>query len=215
MRRQVFIVWFVIFLTWAFYRANVFLPEWVDELVVKPIIFVYPVVIIALVYEKKKLRELGFFSTLRGFFLDLYIGVVFGIVFALQGLLANYLKYGQFSFSPLLPMGTSWGIVWFLILNLVTSLWEEILARGYLYQRLYEATKNQFWSAVSSTFLFFLLHVPILFTRLNLTGVSLFLYPTTVMLLGITNCYVFSLRKSLTLPILIHTFWNMTVALYL
>lgn len=215
MRRRVLFVWFVIFITWAFYRANVILPEWVDEFIVKPIVFVYPVLIISLVYEKKKLSELGWFSSFKDFFLDLYIGVVIGIIFAFQGLAANYLKYGRFSFEPILPTDPSWGIIWLLLISLVTSFWEEILARGYLYQRLYKITKRQFQSAFFSTFLFFLLHIPILFTRLNLTGTSLIVYSFTVMLLGITNCYIFSLRKSLMLPILIHTFWNMTVALYL
>lgn len=84
-----------------------------------------------------------------------------------------------------------------------------------MYKRLYKTTKNQFGSAATSSFLFLLLHVPILFTRLHLTGTSLLVYPISIMLLGITNSYVYSLRGSLVLPILIHAFWNMTVALYL
>jgi len=211
----VFAVWFAIFLVWAVYRAKFFLPETVDELLVKPLVFVAPVIYIVLLREKKKLAELGLAPLPKNFFLDLYIGVVIGILFAIEGLLANYLKYGQFSFTPLVAVKLGGGVVPFLLLSLTTALWEEILARGYLYKRLYEPGKNQFGAAVSSSFLFLLLHVPIMFTRLHLTGTLLLIYPLSILILGICNSYLFTLRGSLVLPILIHAFWNMTVALYL
>lgn len=215
MKRQVFIVWFVIFLAWAFYRVKFNLPENIDEFLIKPLIFVLPVIYIVIVREKKKLAELGIAPKPKDFFLDLYIGVAIGILFALEGLLVNFFKYGQYNFAPIFAVKVSGGIVWFLILNGVTALWEEILGRGYLYGRLYKTTKHQLWSALVSSFLFLLLHVPIMFTRLHLLGVSLLVYPLSIMLLGITNSYLFTYRKSLTLPILIHTFWNLTVSLYL
>lgn len=215
MKHQVFIVWFIIFILWAFYRANVVMAEWVDELLVKPLVFVLPVLYVVLIREKKKLKELGLAPRAKDFFVDLYIGVAIGILFALEGLLVNYLKYGKFSFTPILAAKITGGIGLFILINLITSLWEEILARGYLYKRLHQISQNQFGAAIISSFLFLLLHIPILFTRLHLTGTSLIVYPVSILLLGITNSYIFSLRGSLTLPILIHTFWNMTVALYL
>lgn len=215
MKHQVFIVWFVIFLIWTFYRAVFFFPEGVDEFFVKPIVFALPVLYIVLAKEKKKLKDLGLSPKPNAFFNDLYIGVVIGVLFALEGLLMNYFKYGKFSFAPILSVKVTGGLGIFFLINLATSLWEEILGRGYMYQRLYKISKNQFWAAFTSSFLFLLLHIPILFTRLHLTGTSLLVYPLSILLLGITNSYIFSLRGSLTLPILIHTFWNMTVALYL
>lgn len=215
MKHQVFIVWFVIFLVWAFYRAYFFLPESIDEIFIKPLIFVLPVLYVVLVREKKKLSDLGLVSKLKDLFTDLYIGVVIGVLFAMEGLLVNYLKYGKFSFSPILASKISGGVGLFLLINFATSFWEEILGRGFLYKRLYKITNNQFGSAFTSSFLFLLLHVPILFTRLHLSGTLLLVYPISILLLGITNSYIFSIRGSLVLPILIHTFWNMTVALYL
>ncbi|MBI3379948.1 CPBP family intramembrane metalloprotease [Candidatus Gottesmanbacteria bacterium] len=215
MKHQVFIVWFIIFLAWAFYRANFFFPEGVDEFLIKPLIFVLPVLYVVLIREKKKLGDLGLLPKQKDLFVDLYIGVVIGVLFALEGLLVNYLKYSRFSFSPIMASRISGGLGWFFLLNMATSLWEEILGRGYLYQRLYKLSNNQFGAAFTSSFLFLLLHVPILFTRLHLTDTSLIVYPLSILILGITNSYIFTLRKSLTLPILIHTFWNMTVALYL
>lgn len=215
MKRQVFGVWFLIFLVWAFYRAKFFLPETFDELLIKPLVFVLPVLYIVVIKEKKKFSDLGLSFLPKDFLVDLYIGVVIGILFAAEGLLANFFKYGEFSFAPILAVKVSGSVSWFLILNLVTSVWEEILARGYLYNRLNKATKNQFGAAFTSSFMFLLLHIPIMFTRLHLMGTSLLVYPVSILILGIANSYLFSLRGSLTLPILIHTFWNMTVALYL
>lgn len=215
MKRQVFLVWFLIFLAWSVFRANFMLAEWADELLVKPLIFVLPVFYIVLIREKKSPAVLGLAPTSRDFFSDLAIGAVIGVLFALEGLLANFIKYGQFSFAPIMASKVTGGITVFLGLNLATSLWEEILGRGYMFKRLLDRTGNQFWSAVVSSFLFLLLHIPILLTRLQLRGISLLVYPVSIMILGITNCYIFSARRSLTLPILIHAFWNMTVALYL
>ncbi len=215
MKHQVFVVWFIIFLVWAFYRAAFFLPETLDEFIIKPLIFVLPVLYVVLLREKKKLDDLGLAPKLIGLFHDLYIGVAIGVLFAIEGLVINYLKYGQLSFSPLLASRASGGLGIFFLINLATAVSEEILGRGYMYQRLYKETNNQFGAALSSSFLFLLLHIPILFTRLHLTGTALLIYPVSILLLGITNSYIFSLRKSLVLPILIHAFWNMTVALYL
>ncbi len=214
-KHRVYLVWFVIFLAWAIYRATFNLPEGIDEFLLKPLIFVLPVVYVVRLREKRKLATLGIPTKPADFFADLYIGVVVGILFAFEGLLVNYLKYGKFSFGPIMALKISGGVVPFLFVNLATSIWEEILGRGYLYKRLYEVTKHQFNSAFTSSFLFLLLHIPIMFTRLHLTGASLVVYPLSIVLLGITNSYILRWRGSLTLPILIHAFWNMTVALYL
>lgn len=213
-KHQVFFVWFLIFIVWAFYRAYFRLPEWVDEFLIKPLVFFLPVFYLVIIRRKQPMSELGLSSSPKNFFTDLYLGVAVGVFFALEGLLANYLKYGTFSFAPILA-AKSFPLGWFFLINLSTSIWEEILGRGYLYNQLYKATKNQLWAALSSSFLFLLLHIPIMFTALHLMGSSLLIYPVSILLLGITNSYVFGLRGSLTLPILLHTFWNMTVALYL
>lgn len=215
-KRQVFIVWFIIFLAWSIFRAKFFLPESIDEFLIKPLIFAGPIIYLVLIKERKSLYDLGFPSEKVGFIMDLFIGFLIGVIFALEGMLANYLKDGRFSFAPILASKVSGGVLMFFIINLSTSIWEEILGRGFIYNRLYKATNNQFWSSFSSSYLFVLLHIPILFTRLHLTGVSMIVYPISIFLLGITNCYIFTLRKnSIVLPVLIHTFWNMTVALFL
>lgn len=208
-------VWFVIFIVWAFYRASFLLPESIDEFVIKPLIFVMPVLFLTWIWENKPLKDLGLSFKAAGFLTDLYLGVVLGILLAVEGLMANYFKYGKFSFMPIDALFSAGGIGLFLLLNLATSFSEEVFARGYLFNRLYKATGEQFAAAVTSSVLFTLIHVPIMFTRLHLTGNALIFYPLSIFAMGMVNSYIFSLRGNLALPILIHTFWNMTISLYL
>lgn len=215
MKRQTFIVWFLIFIIWAIYRAKVILPESIDEFIVKPLIFVVPPVFLVWVWENKKLKDLGLAFQAKDFLTDLYIGVVLGIILAVEGLMANYLKYQKFSFEPIDAVVLAGGIGSFLMINLATAVSEEILGRGFLYGRLYKATRNQLWSAATASLLFMLLHLPVMFTRLHLSGTAMIFYPLSIFLMGVTNSYLYSFRKNLILPILLHTFWNMTVSLYL
>ena len=215
MKKQVFLVWFAIFIVWAFYRAYFQFPETVDELIVKPLIFVVPIIFLVWIWENKPLKNLGLAVKLKDFMTDIYIGVVLGILLAVEGLIANYIKYFRFSFSPIQSLFLAGGLGRFLLLNLATSFSEELLARGYLYNRLYKLSKEQMASAIVSSVLFTLIHLPIMFTRLHLTGNALIFYPLSIFTMGIVNSYLFTMRRSLVLPILIHTFWNMTVSLYL
>ena len=106
-------------------------------------------------------------------------------------------------------------MVGLLVLSLATALTEEILNRGFIFSRLYEKMKNLPASAILSSLLFVGLHVPILITALQLQGVTLVLFFITTFILGVVNALLFANTGSLVAPILVHIFWNMTVALYL
>ena len=207
--KRVLGVWLIIFILWSIYRFLFFFPEWVDELLVKPLVFLGPVFFL-LKKEKKSLSSLGIKND--NFFADLKIGVFLGGVFALEGLLANFLKYGRFSFAPILPLKGG-GILFYLFLSLATSFSEEVLGRGFLFARLFKIWASLFKAATFSSILFLFLHLPIAFK--NLSSWTLFIYLLSVFILGIANSLIFNLRKTLVLPILVHAFWNMTVALYL
>lgn len=210
--KRIYILWFLIFLVWSIYRVSFKFPEWVDEMLVKPLVFVLPVIWWVKFREKRSMESVG--VTSRNLFKEIYIGCGIGLLFAFEGFLANYTKYHTFSFVPISVLAGA-GLVPFLVISLFTSTSEEILGRGFVYGRIYEDNRNQFKSALVSSFLFLLLHIPILFTQLNLMGTSLIIYVVSIFLLGLTNSYLYSYRKSLVVPILIHIFWNVTVALYL
>ena len=102
-----------------------------------------------------------------------------------------------------------------LLLSVATAFSEEVLSRGFVFTRILERTKNLPVASLLSTVLFVLLHVPILVTSLKLQGVTLVLFFVTDIVLGLANSLLYYNTNSLVAPILVHIFWNMTVALYL
>lgn len=205
-------LWAWILLAWSIYRYFGNFSELIDEFIAKPLVFVLPVVIYVLKVEKRPLSSLGL--TLRNFFPSLYIGIGIGFLFALQGIVANVIKYGDLTINPIQAF-KDYGFI-LLLVSAVTAFTEELLGRGFLFSRFYEKSNgNVVYSALYSTVLFVLLHVPILLTSLKFQGVTLILFFATSIALGLANAIVFRYSKSLVAPVLIHLFWNMTVALYL
>lgn len=202
-----------ILIVWTLYRYYFRgQPEWIDEFIVKPLVFVLPVFWYVLTREKRPLSSLGL--TTKNFFPSLYIGLGFGVVFAIEGIVANYVKYGTLNIRPI-EVISQYGLVSLVVLSLATSLWEEILNRGFLFNRLLERTKNLPYAAVLSTIFFMFLHVPILVTSLHFQGATLIMFFLTTFVLGLANALLLANTGSLVAPILVHIFWNMTVALYL
>jgi membrane protease YdiL (CAAX protease family) len=208
---SIFHLWAWILLAWSLYRYFLKLPEWADEFIFKPLVFVAPVIWYVRKKEKERLATLGL--TGRNFFTSVYIGLGFGIVFALEGLAAHAIKYGKLDVNPIAAF-QQYGF-FLIILSLATAFSEELLSRGFIFNRLYEKTKNLPYAAIVSSVMFILLHVPILVTMTKLQGMTLILFFMTDFVLAIANSLLYFNTGSLVAPILVHIFWNMTVALYL
>lgn len=214
--KKILKIWFVVLVLWAAYRFLFKLPEWVDELLIKPLVFVLlPIGLIrsGTVPGFARYQSVPGFENKKSVFEDIVIGAAVGFVFAFTALIANKLKHGAFLFAPVLPLVGS-GIFLYLILSLATSISEEILGRGFLFN-LFKKKWSVFLAAVFSSLLFLTLHLPIVFIGLHLTGITLAIFLTSIFLLSMVNCYLYENRGSLVLPILVHIFWNMTIALYL
>lgn len=214
MKRQVFFVWLFIFLTWTFYRMFVSQSEVIDEVIAKPLFFVLPVILVVVGFEKKPLSEIGFKFTLRSVIVDIFLATLIGSIFAIEAVVINGIKYGALSFSILPAVKESGGLFLFSLITLSTAACEEIVSRGYVFNRLLETEGSEIRATVITTFLFIMFHLPILFTKLQFTGMTLYTYLFSLAVLSVTACF-FSRNRSLLLPILIHFFWSITVALYL
>lgn len=204
--------WGWIVIVWAVYRYFFRLPEWADEFIFKPMVFVFPVFWYIRVREKRSVASVGI--TAKNLFTSIYIGLGFGFVFALEGIFANYVKYGKLQLLPNTPF-EELGIGLMLTLSLATAFSEELLSRGFVFTRIMEKTKNLTYSALVSSLMFVFLHIPILVTGLKLHGMTLVLFFVTDFVLGFANSLLLYNTRSLVAPILVHIFWNMTVALYL
>lgn len=209
---KTFHVWGWIVLAWALYRYFFRLPEWADEFVFKPLLFVVPVLWYVVAKEKRKLASIGI--TNKNLFTSIYIGLGFGFVFALEGIAANAIKYGKLSFIPI-DAFKQYGMGVMFCLSLATAVSEEILSRGFVFTRLMEEKKSLPFASIVSTLMFVFIHIPILVLSLKLQGTALVLFFITDFVLGFANALLLYNTKSLIAPILVHVFWNMTVALYL
>ena len=207
----VFQLWAWILLAWCLYRYFFHLPEWADEFIFKPLVFVVPVIWYVRKKEKLSLETIGL--TWNNFFTSVYIGLGFGVVFALEGLATHVIKYGKLDVNPVAAF-QQYGF-FLIILSLATAFTEEVLSRGFVFNRLYEKTKNLAYSSVISSLMFMALHVPILVTTTKLQGTTLILFFVTDFVLAMANSLLYYNTGSLVAPMLVHIFWNMTVALYL
>ncbi|PIP62592.1 hypothetical protein COW98_03175, partial [Candidatus Roizmanbacteria bacterium CG22_combo_CG10-13_8_21_14_all_35_9] len=120
-------------------------------------------------------------------------------------------RSGKFIFMGKLP--TISGFIFIIITALATGITEEILSRGFILRKLYEESKNVLSSIFFASLLFFFLHVPILFTNIKITGNMLLMFMATDMLLSMVNGLIFLQKRSLTIPIFIHAFYNIIIGL--
>ncbi len=205
-------VWGWVVLVWAFYRYFVHLPEWADEFIFKPMVFVFPILWYLKNKEKRSFGSIGL--TTNNFFTSVYIGLGFGFVFAIEGLAANAIKYGKLEILPIAAF-EQYGLGMLLLLSAATAISEEILSRGFVFSRLIEGKKGLLFASFVSTLMFVVLHIPILAFSSKLQGSALLLFFVTDFVLGFANSLLLYNTGSLVAPILVHIFWNMTVALYL
>jgi len=209
---NVYRMWAWILLIWSFYRYFLRFPETLDEFVFKPLVFVVPVLWYVRRIERRPLSSLGL--TTKNIFPSMYIGLGFGLFFALEGIVANALKHGYVQINPIAAVG-QYGLISLLLLSFATAFSEELLTRGFLFHRIFEHKKHVVLAALLSTIMFVCLHVPILVTALKLQGLTLILFFATDFVLGFANSLLLYQTGSVITPILVHLFWNMTVALYL
>ena len=203
-------LWAIILIIWSIYRSKFHLPEWFDEFIAKPVIFILPVYYYIKNIDKKDFLPALYFKP-KLIIKDLLIGFVIGGIFFLSATAANFVKYHKLIFFSRVTTGSFFAII---LMALATGISEEILSRGFVLKKLYEESKNIFTSSFFASILFFFLHVPILFTNLKITGNLLLLFMVTDIIISLALSFIFLIRKSLALPIIIHAFYNIIVVLF-
>lgn len=210
--QQALNLWAVILIIWSVYRTYLKLPEWFDEFIAKPLVFVLPVLIYIKSVEKKEiLLSLFINKNFKSFVKEFFISFGVGLILLLTALFSVYLRFKKVGLFGNFPSFNTFGLI--VITALATGITEEILSRGFVLKRLYEESKNAYSSAFFASILFFFLHVPILFTNNRINGSMLLIFMVTDLLLSMVTGLIMIQRKSLTVPILIHAFYNIVVAL--
>lgn len=193
---------------WAFYRFLFQLPDNVEELVIKPIIWLIP-----LFYftnkENLSLSSLGF--TFKNLFSGLYLAIGLGTVFVLEGVLTNFIKYGHFSFGANIgptPIFASLG------LSFATAFSEETAFRGYIFSRLAYALKNEWSANIIQTILWTAIHVPIAFFVAGYTVPQAIVYLALTAIFGLGSAFIFARTQNVWGSILLHVLWEWPIILF-
>ena len=205
-------LWAVIMIAWAIYRTYFIMPEWFDEFIAKPLVFVLPVIYYIGKIEKKEIFSSLFINkNFKSFIEEFFISFGVGLILLLTALVSVYLRYKKIGPFDHFPNINQLGLIF--AIALATGITEEVLSRGFVLKRLYEESKNAYSSTFFASVLFFFLHVPILFASSKISGNMLLMFMVTDLLLSMVNGLIMIQRKSLTVPILIHAFYNVVVTL--
>lgn len=196
-------------IVWGFYRFLFKLPDEIEELIIKPVLWIIPVFYLVN-KEKESLESIGI--TFKNLFPAVYYALGLGAFFVIEALIVNFLKYGgQFNLGanigtlPLLPA---------LGLSFATAISEELAFRGYIFTRVWNYIKNELYANLFTSIFWALIHVPvtIFVWKLDLSAALIYLFLTT--LFGIGSAFVFARSKNIVSPILLHVLWQWPIILF-
>lgn len=193
---------------WAFYRFLFKFPDDVEEFIIKPIVWLVPLIYFVR-KEKETINSLGI--TLKNLFPSIYLSLGLGSVFVIEGLISNYLKYGQLNFAAnigSLPLMTSLG------LSFATAFSEETAFRGYIYSRLTMVFRGELVANLIQTLAWTAIHIPIAFFIWDYTVPQAAVYLAITAIFGLGSAFIFSRTKNIFGSILLHVLWEWPIILF-
>lgn len=197
-----FAYYIYLFTTWGVFRYTIKMDDYVEEMIVKPFVWLFPVLLIFL-SNKGRLR---LFDGKPGNALLWGFGT--GVIYFFANIVAS-IGLGKFH-GFVLPLG----IVDFVGISFVTSIVEEVVFSGFILASIFAWTKNEYLSIFGSSFLFALIHIPIgiFIYRYSLPNMVMFLF--LVLVVNITSNYLFLKTKNIAAPILSHWMWGIAAAIF-
>lgn len=199
----------IIFVLWGIYRLIFRLPETIEEIFLKPLVFVGAVMAVERPrnWQKFFMETWGKGDWVRAAFWGLGVGLVYVVFYAAGSLLSgNPLTVSQN------PAGEPWGL--FLGLGLVTAIWEEWTFAGYILGGLSKVTESKWAARTVTAALFALVHLPVLIFWNHLGGLNLGFQFVSLLTLGMGNAILMGYSKNLLAPVLAHALWGTAVFLF-
>ena len=200
-------------IVWGFYRVLFRFPVEIEELVLKPIVFVLPV--LYLVSKEKKawkarLSSLGILW--KNSFSALAFGLSLGVFYLFVGRLGQFFRFGTLASNPYgTPLEQPMLVV---ILAFATAISEELVFMGYLLPRLQRVWKSEWRSTTVIAILFALIHVPILVFAYRFSGSLVLGQFLLTFVLGFGNGVLMLRLKNLVAPVFSHALWGMAILLF-
>lgn len=199
-------LYLIVFVFWGLYRLIFRLPENIEEIILKPLVWLVPTFYIVFKIEKRGLASLGYSA--KNFGQSVFKGLAFGILFLIVGLSLNYLRYSRLSLQNFpvrevfLPA---------LLLSFITAISEETVFRGYLMSRLNEILKSEAVANFVSSIGFCLIHLPITIFVYHYNLPQVFIYLVLIFLSSLGSGMMFFWTKTIWASIIIHVFWSWPV----
>ena len=202
----IYITYLIIF--WGFYRLLIKLPDQIEEVFIKPILWLLPLIYL-LKIRKEKISSLGI--SLKNLFPAIYLSLGLGSLFVFEGLLGNYIKYGGLNFSANLGdklIFSAFG------LSIVTAVVEEITFRGYIFNRLWKIFGKEIPANLVTTFFWILIHVPIVIFVWKYPLLDSFIYLSLTAIFGAGSAFIFARTQNIISSILLHILWEWPIILF-
>lgn len=208
--KDVTILFTILFVVWGLYRIIVKLPDDVEELLVKPAVWILPTLYFVFIREKENLESIGITS--KNLFPSIYFAIALGSLFGVVAVAVNFVKYGgTFNFGAYLgqlPLLSSIG------LSFATAFSEEITFRGYIFSRLESAFDNEIVATVISSVAWTAIHVPITFFVLKLSPVASVIYLLLTFVYGVGAAFIYARTRNIFAPVFLHVLWEWPIILF-
>lgn len=195
-------------IVWGFYRFLFKLPEEVEEIVVKPLVWLLPVFYF-LRRERASFSSVGI--TFKNLFPAVYFALGLGAFFVIEAIILNFVKHGGLNFNANIgekALLTSLG------LSFATAVSEEISFRGYLFNRVWYALGSEWIANIATSLVWALVHVPITIFVWKLEPTAALTYLLLTTLFGIGSAFVFARTRNVFSSIFLHVLWEWPIILF-
>lgn len=195
--QKAFNVWGIVLAIWAVYRATVgaAAPMFFDEIILKPLLFIAPVLFYIKTFEHKTLAE-GLWVDLKNALKHIQVALLISIPAAVLYFVCIIFGWSQVSLEsvPLL-----------IVIAFGMSISEEVLSRGFVARHIWEESHSVVKTVIQSSIMHMFLRIPRIMTTPALFGNKLVLFVIADVTLSVVLTVVFLWRKSLV-PVIIIRF---------
>ena len=200
---KVLMYYVYLFVAWGLFRLLVRLPDIIEELWFKPVVWMLP---LWWLWSREKRRVLFFEGPVKK---ALIWGMALGLLYGLVAWLVGWSKYGEIRVAS-----EAMGWLDVIGVGLVTAVTEEIVFSGYLLQRIKSFVTSE-WMAITFTGLGFgLLHVPIALFVHGYGSGEMMGFLTVIMLTAMGNYWVMMRTRNVIAPILSHWWWGVAIYVF-
>jgi membrane protease YdiL (CAAX protease family) len=200
------LLFFIVFSAWTLVRILVPISNGLEEIFIKPFVFLIPTLIFAWTDQPKKyLQALGFKKT------KLFVAVGWGVGAVVLVIICKEIFSHTLGGQTTLPNFSfifSQQFCFDAVVSFFTAICEEVVFRGYMFNQIL-LKKNFPLALVISTLAFVVLHLPRAILVLHLSSYELFAYLYLLFIMGTIDALVFWKTKNIVGSTLTHALWNL------